>query len=82
MTQTVAFIGLGNMGAPMAGNLVKGGFSVTGFDPGKITVTPGNATRGALNTVSASVYTLVVTPASGSAGAVSPSASSVRASRS
>lgn len=33
MTQTVAFIGLGNMGAPMAGNLVKGGFAVTGFDP-------------------------------------------------
>lgn len=33
MTQTVAFIGLGNMGGPMAGNLVKAGFAVTGFDP-------------------------------------------------
>lgn len=33
MTQTVAFIGLGNMGAPMAGNLVKAGFRVRGFDP-------------------------------------------------
>ncbi|PVG83572.1 3-hydroxyisobutyrate dehydrogenase [Nocardioides gansuensis] len=31
--QTVAFIGLGNMGGPMAANLVKAGFVVTGFDP-------------------------------------------------
>ena len=29
---TIAFIGLGNMGGPMAGNLVKTGHSVTGFD--------------------------------------------------
>ncbi|MGL4323025.1 MAG: 3-hydroxyisobutyrate dehydrogenase [Beijerinckiaceae bacterium] len=28
----VAFIGLGNMGGPMAGNLVKAGYAVTGFD--------------------------------------------------
>ena len=28
----IAFIGLGNMGAPMAANLVKAGHSVTGFD--------------------------------------------------
>ncbi|WP_420174510.1 3-hydroxyisobutyrate dehydrogenase [Luteococcus sp. OSA5] len=34
MTQTtVAFIGLGNMGAHMAANLVKGGFTVRGYDP-------------------------------------------------
>ncbi len=33
MTQTVAFIGLGNMGGPMAGNLVKAGFTVAGYDP-------------------------------------------------
>jgi len=32
MTQTVAFIGLGNMGGPMAGNLVKAGFRVNAFD--------------------------------------------------
>ncbi len=32
MTQTVAFIGLGNMGGPMALNLVKAGFRVQGFD--------------------------------------------------
>ena len=28
----VAFIGLGNMGGPMAGNLIKAGHTVTGFD--------------------------------------------------
>ena len=28
----VGFIGLGNMGLPMAGNLVKAGFTVKGFD--------------------------------------------------
>ena len=28
----LAFIGLGNMGAPMAANLVKAGHAVTGFD--------------------------------------------------
>lgn len=32
MTQTIAFIGLGNMGGPMAANLVKAGFTVKGFD--------------------------------------------------
>ena len=32
MSQTVAFIGLGNMGGPMAGNLVKAGFKVTAYD--------------------------------------------------
>lgn len=29
---TVAFLGLGHMGGPMAANLVKAGFKVTGFD--------------------------------------------------
>ncbi|MGP9818548.1 3-hydroxyisobutyrate dehydrogenase [Salinarimonas sp. NSM] len=29
---TIAFIGLGNMGAPMAGNLVRAGHAVVGFD--------------------------------------------------
>src|ERR1700742_1028258 len=28
----IAFLGLGNMGAPMAANLMKAGHSVTGFD--------------------------------------------------
>ncbi len=31
----IAFIGLGNMGGPMAANLVKAGFKVTGFDLSK-----------------------------------------------
>ena len=30
---TIAFLGLGNMGAPMAGNLVNAGYSVRGYDP-------------------------------------------------
>ena len=29
---SIAFIGLGNMGGPMAANLVKAGHSVIGFD--------------------------------------------------
>ncbi|TIL55318.1 MAG: 3-hydroxyisobutyrate dehydrogenase, partial [Mesorhizobium sp.] len=29
---TIAFIGLGNMGNPMAANLVKAGYAVHGFD--------------------------------------------------
>src|SRR5229473_2171645 len=29
---TIGFIGLGNMGAPMAANLIKAGHQVTGFD--------------------------------------------------
>ena len=28
----IGFIGLGNMGAPMAANLIKAGHQVTGFD--------------------------------------------------
>jgi 2-hydroxy-3-oxopropionate reductase len=30
--KNVAFLGVGNMGKAMAGNLVKNGFTVTGFD--------------------------------------------------
>lgn len=33
----IAFIGLGNMGGPMAANLVKAGHAVTGFDPAAAT---------------------------------------------
>ena len=32
MARTIGFIGLGNMGGPMAANLVRAGFSVRGFD--------------------------------------------------
>lgn len=37
MSESVGFIGLGNMGAPMAANLIKGGFEVRVFNrsPGK-----------------------------------------------
>ena len=34
----IGFIGLGNMGGPMAINLVKGGHSVTGFDTAGVTI--------------------------------------------
>ena len=30
---TIAFLGLGNMGGPMAANLVAAGHTVRGFDP-------------------------------------------------
>ena len=30
---TVAFLGLGHMGGPMAANLVAAGYAVRGFDP-------------------------------------------------
>ncbi|MCX4672976.1 3-hydroxyisobutyrate dehydrogenase [Streptomyces sp. NBC_01381] len=33
MSQTVAFLGLGHMGGPMAANLVKAGHRVRGYDP-------------------------------------------------
>ncbi|HEX4882448.1 MAG TPA: 3-hydroxyisobutyrate dehydrogenase [Porticoccaceae bacterium] len=33
MAKTVAFFGLGNMGGPMAANLVKAGYRVRAFDP-------------------------------------------------
>jgi len=33
MAKTIAFLGLGNMGCPMAANLVNAGFGVQGFDP-------------------------------------------------
>jgi 3-hydroxyisobutyrate dehydrogenase len=32
MTEAIAFVGLGNMGGPMAANLVKAGYRVNGFD--------------------------------------------------
>lgn len=55
----IGFIGLGNMGAPMAANLVKAGHDVTGFDlmpagmealkaaGGKVAASAGEAARGA-----------------------------------
>ena len=34
----IGFIGLGNMGGPMAANLAKAGHDVTGFDTAGVTV--------------------------------------------
>ena len=34
----IGFIGLGNMGLPMAENLQKAGYEVTGFDIKKISI--------------------------------------------
>ncbi|MFJ3044729.1 3-hydroxyisobutyrate dehydrogenase [Herbaspirillum chlorophenolicum] len=59
MARKIAFIGLGNMGGPMAANLVRKGFDVTGFDifqealarlaqaGGKTAGSAGEAARGA-----------------------------------
>ncbi|KAA2236884.1 3-hydroxyisobutyrate dehydrogenase [Salinarimonas soli] len=47
----IAFIGLGNMGAPMAANLVKAGHAVRGFD---LSPAPREAARAAGATIAAS----------------------------
>jgi len=46
-TMQIAFIGLGNMGAPMAANLTKAGHNVTGFD------TAGTTAEGVTNAATA-----------------------------
>lgn len=40
---SIGFIGLGNMGGPMAGNLVKAGHAVTGFDLAPAAIEAGRA---------------------------------------
>ncbi|WP_435281165.1 3-hydroxyisobutyrate dehydrogenase [Streptomyces koelreuteriae] len=50
MSRTVAFIGLGNMGGPMAVNLVKAGHRVRGYD---LAVTPGPELEPAASAVDA-----------------------------
>ncbi|MFB7933852.1 MULTISPECIES: 3-hydroxyisobutyrate dehydrogenase [Streptomyces] len=50
MSRTVAFIGLGNMGGPMAVNLVKAGHRVRGYD---LAVTPGPELEQAASAVDA-----------------------------
>ncbi len=51
----IAFIGLGNMGGPMAANLVKAGHEVTGFDlaPALCDAAEGNGVKIAANAVAA-----------------------------
>ncbi|MEC5321947.1 3-hydroxyisobutyrate dehydrogenase [Aurantimonas sp. A3-2-R12] len=47
----IGFIGLGNMGAPMAKNLAKAGHDVTGFDPAGVAVegvAPADSAEGAV----------------------------------
>jgi 3-hydroxyisobutyrate dehydrogenase len=46
----IGFIGLGNMGLPMAQNLLKGGHAVTGFDAVKASVGRLSAANGAAAT--------------------------------
>jgi 3-hydroxyisobutyrate dehydrogenase-like beta-hydroxyacid dehydrogenase len=50
MSEPVGFIGVGNMGNPMAGNVLKGGFPLTVFDkhaPAMATLVQAGATAGA-----------------------------------
>lgn len=55
----IGFIGLGNMGAPMARNLAAAGHQITGFDP--ITPCPDNVTAAANNTEAAAGAEIVIT---------------------
>ena len=49
----IGFIGLGNMGLPMAGNLAKKGHEVKGFDLVRRQPDQGGAKRGVKKTASA-----------------------------
>ncbi|RRH74802.1 3-hydroxyisobutyrate dehydrogenase [Falsigemmobacter faecalis] len=55
----IGFIGLGNMGGPMAANLVKAGHEVTGFD--LVTAPPEGATRAASAAEAAAGADVVIT---------------------
>src|SRR5438105_1428410 len=66
---TIGFIGLGNMGAPMAAKLVKAGHRVTGFDlvPGAVealTVKGGDAAASAAEAAAAGDIVITMLPAS------------------
>ena len=65
---TIGFIGLGNMGAPMAANLVKAGHHVTGFDivPGPaeaLAAKGGHAAGSAAEAAAASEIVITMLPA-------------------
>lgn len=63
MTQTtVAFIGLGNMGAPMASNLAKAGMRVVGFDTAGITADGVRAAASATEAVQGANVVLTMLP--------------------
>ncbi len=57
----IGFIGLGNMGAPMAKNLAKAGHDVTGFDPAGVAVegvAPADSAEGAVRGMEAVITML------------------------
>ena len=65
---TIGFIGLGNMGAPMAANLVKAGHEVTGFDhaagrAAALAATGGRAADTAAEAVAAADVVITMLPA-------------------
>src|SRR3954469_5079404 len=65
---SIAFIGLGNMGGPMAGNLVKAGHEVTGFDlvPAALDAARGEGVRiagSAAETVAGAEVVITMLPA-------------------
>ncbi|MEP0963710.1 MAG: 3-hydroxyisobutyrate dehydrogenase [Roseobacter sp.] len=59
---TVGFIGLGNMGAPMAQNLAKAGLSVVGFDTAGISVDGVTALNSSADVASAADVVLTMLP--------------------
>ena len=59
----IGFIGLGNMGGPMAANLVEAGHEVVGFDvvPAALEASVGRGVRAAESTAAAAVAPVVIT---------------------
>ncbi|MBV1895681.1 MAG: 3-hydroxyisobutyrate dehydrogenase [Rhodobacteraceae bacterium] len=60
-TMKIGFIGLGNMGAPMAANLAKSGYDVTGFDMADVSVEGANMAETAVEAVTGAdvVFTML-----------------------
>ena len=65
---TIGFIGLGNMGAPMAANLIKAGHQVTGYDvsPGalqQLLTVGGNVATSAADAARGADFVITMLPA-------------------
>lgn len=58
----IGFIGLGNMGAPMAANLIKAGHEVTGFDVAGVTVEGGRSAGSAAEAASGQDAVITMLP--------------------
>ncbi len=58
----IGFIGLGNMGAPMAANLVKAGHEVIGFDPVDVNIDGVSMARNALDATMNSDIVITMLP--------------------